>query len=475
MRPIPPLGSMRARRAAEPAMPSDANALGLWVAKDATDNGTTLTIPNRISGGAALTSTGSGRPTISTTGIEGRRPGISMSGVTQSFKAAVDLSSRNKVTIYVGVYGGGSTAGYLFAHGTATTRINAVLNHADVLGRIRAEMIGASGTTFHRANARSGGAKASPSVYAFVFDITNGGSSDVAQAVDNPRVDGDQCTIEDYGQVSQSGNYTNSDLYVCQSNASSSPFGGMLGCVYIRHGAHTIAERRTWTRYLQYFMGTYDLAEISFAAHSNILGSQGLTGGFRSRMYTSYLADTSRTFAMRYVGEFPVTPAFDQDYCYAASGWTMDDLAVYMPSRFGPEDSTLSLGGIRYYPDIIFLAGVSNDLFASSDYAAIKAKVASLIAGVKAVRPSTLFVISTELTRTDVPARIATWNSTHAPAVVSDALATGARAMLDTTFGDTTGVTLSDGIHPTEGGYDVLAAAMYPRLKVWVETWRDWA
>ena len=41
---------------------SDAGPLGLWIARDAIDDGATLTIPNRIAGGPALTGTGPTRP-----------------------------------------------------------------------------------------------------------------------------------------------------------------------------------------------------------------------------------------------------------------------------------------------------------------------------------------------------------------------------------------------------------------------------
>lgn len=42
---------------------SGASPLGLWIARDAIDDGATLTIPNRVAGGAALTGTGPTRPT----------------------------------------------------------------------------------------------------------------------------------------------------------------------------------------------------------------------------------------------------------------------------------------------------------------------------------------------------------------------------------------------------------------------------
>jgi hypothetical protein len=83
---------------------------GMWFANEATDNGTTLTIPNVVSGGPAMTSTGAGRPTIGATALNGQ-PGIVNTGATAKLSAAIDLTGETGCTIWLLLYEPNNTPG----------------------------------------------------------------------------------------------------------------------------------------------------------------------------------------------------------------------------------------------------------------------------------------------------------------------------------------------------------------------------
>lgn len=443
-------------------MPSDANALALWVAKDAISGGGTVTIPNRVGGGASMVGASA---TISPTYMRKGMPAI-----VGGCSANVNLSAYKAVTIYVACYGGGTTSGYLFAHGVATTRLNAIYNRGNAaysLTDVRVSMVGASGESLYVARHLSGGSQAAPCVYCFTFDTAGG--VNVGQPIDNPRIDGSIATFIDFGQVAQNGFLTNSALHVCEDTSGGNVFDGGWAAVYIRHGAHTVAERRTWTNYLHYFLGTYNIKQINLLGHSIFFGSNGNTGGARKGAHTAMLADANaRPF--RFVGHFSTTPspAFVQDYCTAASGWRYDDMAVYIPPGMGPFDATNSAQIGKYYPDILAILGASNNLFDSGDLDAIQADLDAIVDGAVAKNPNLCVGIFHEAIRTDFPtvgARVVSWNARIA-SIVASMRARHINARECTAFIDGAPA-LSDQLHPVDGatGYDKIAPFLYADLQ----------
>lgn len=456
----------------EPVKPVDANGVVLLWMRDATDNGSTLTVPNRL-GGSPATSTGAGRPTYSATAVDDRFPGVVTTGITAQFSVPCDLSTRKAATIYIVCESRNSTFGavtqsHLFAHGTGTERVYGRYDTyvSGPEGNVRAGKTSSIDTIEISVRDMNGGARSRPRVYCFTFDI------DAAQEVGTPYGDNEALIIETYGGTASTGTLTNGTLYIGQSTALGQPFDGAIAAVYVRHGVHSAAERAEWTTYLQYTVGSQDRKRVAIVGDSRDYGSNAVAGGYRAYIQQSYDADPSLNRWLSFIGRYPVdsSKTFVQDYCLAVPGYTIAQCKAAMIADFGTHG-----GGVQqWHPDIILYCAAINDLgVLATPLQDIEDAHVDWVQTGASLEPTAYHVLIAPFYRTDDPAaeaRRVTYVSTHMPIVLSRLQALGiTRCMLDTTRAGLTGISMPDGLHPdqTANGYQKIAVAEWPRYAVW--------
>jgi lysophospholipase L1-like esterase len=432
---------------------ADPDLIGLWDAANASDNGTTLTWPNSLTGGAAITSTGAGRATIGATALDTIRPAIQTSGMTQFLTASIGaaISGKTEATIYVVASDTSDSGTYLLRHGNGFQSFF-IRTNVPGAGRLDFERVASEGTAIVQTTNTSAGRLNYPRVLCARFDISRATGESLPLVHDGYEIPGASS-----GPADTTGTIQNSTLYVGTQFASlGTPFPGVIGAIAIVAREHTNAEVAQWTTYLRQLTGQQRTRDLMWCGDSITVG---LSGGYRKRVDDLYQARGDGVRYLRTIG--PTTGAvYAGDFYNAQAGRTIAQLEATMATTIG--------SGNPFRPQIISLLIGTNDIGVGPGLSGMDTRYRSLLDTITSLEPSALIVANACLARTDsFSDEVETWNETMLPDVITDAQAAGINVILDTTAYDTPGIVLSDGLHPTAGGYSTLGDALEPRTRVW--------
>lgn len=434
---------------------ADPDLVGLWLAGDATDDGSTLTVPNRKPGGTSATATGAGRPTVSATALDGIAPGLVIAGSSVPLSAAVSLSGKTQCTVYCLAQNSTTTgATDVWMYGNAVQRIRC-LYHNPLAYNV--EVIrSASPSDATSDMSRFFGGFTYPSVNVFRFNTARSAPGEnLAFWMDGKSVSTTQTNVAD-----TTGSLGGGSLYIGCTYGGGSYFQGRIGAIAVIGREHTDAEVIQWTSWLRTQSKTAQARSFMWCGDSITVGVAN-NGGFRVKIQSLYDARTDGKRFYRTIG--PNTGGYYlQDRFCAVSGQNISDLTTNISAAIGPSHD--------YHPDIIPLLIGTNDIGVGPGVSGMDTRYGTLLDTIASLEPSALIVAQALLPRSDVPAYSAavnTWNSTTLPAVVTAAQTRGVNVILDTTISTTPGVAYSDGLHPTAAGYDTLGTALEPVTRTW--------
>lgn len=432
---------------------TDADLLGVWDPADGSDNGTTLTIPNRVSGGSSFTSTTGTRATLSATGIYGR-PGVAMAGapLTNTGVGAL-LAGRAGCTIIQTGAASATTAAYLHRYGTTADGDFRTLRSQPSSGRLALTLEAAT----NRAYAGEAG---TPEYFWFpqVCCVRYGMAT-----LEVPWVDA-QPSPGTFSGTAPGGTMANRTLYWGSDTTGATAFPGVLGPLVLVGRVLTDAEIPVWTAWYAGLVAQTSWRQVYWTGDS--ITACNSVGGAQWRLeLQSLITGGSSPSYYRATGQFsPSSTAFTLDYCNAGGGNTIAtttaNLATYNYGtryRSGPRAAVFP---ILLGTNDIAVSGLSNSAIATAYGTLLDTIVARL--------PGSRCIVQKLLPRGDASnAQVTDLNANYLPTVVSDAVGRGIDCLLDDTFATMGGITYLDAVHPDAASGVAMAAAIEPVLRGW--------
>ena len=181
-----------------------------------------------------------------------------------------------------------------------------------------------------------------------------------------------------------------------------------------------------------------------------------VSGGYRTQLYTRLAAD-GLTGSIDFVGSMSSGPAslLDREH-EGLVGWSIGDLA-------GSIDGWMT----SYTPKVVMLMIGTNDILHSLDMTTAPTRLGSLIDQICAKLPAGGKVYVAQITPLTDPTNNALVNQYNAaiPGVVQSKVNQGKPVFLVNMNNVITISDLSDGIHPTQAGYDKMGNAWYAIIK----------
>jgi lysophospholipase L1-like esterase len=436
----------------------DPDLVGLWLPAtgSATDNGTDLTVPNLVAGGAALIASGVGRPTISATALDGY-PGIVTTGANVPLKAAITLAGKSQATIYIMAYESAQTTAWLWEYGNGGNQSMTCLSHVSAGFNIFSRAT--SGGTPSSDSAPLNGSFAShPAVGCFRY---NGARTTLEQRA--LTVDGLDATAT-YVDINTTGNLSVGPLTVGNRFSGSGPYAGVIGAVAVVGREHTDAEEYQWRKYLQALVGLQSVVRVMWTGDSVTAGGGGGTATWRRRVDTLFNASGGRRWYQQ-VG--PVvgasSPTFTHDRANAGGGQRLDTQLSLL--------STYFIGGSnrRIYAEVIPIMLGTNDIAVSGvANSVVRTRYDAYLDALSARLPSALLIAQKILPRVDgFAAQVVDWNANWHDAMVAAAVGRGINVISDDTLATLPGITYADGVHPSSVSSDMMGDAIYPALQGW--------
>ncbi len=455
---IPGVYSRQARRTPpEPPMPSGLGITSVFVAPDASDNGTTFSWKDRISGNIA-SQTGAGRAVIST---EYGHPAIDVTNMTQVLKAQVNLSTRKQCVWYTLVrvntsVVAGDPESWIYQHGTtADATWGTYQIYGNNVGKFKTYKLAAGGTGMLGTRDLNGGARAFSRVLIGPFDI------DASQEVCDSYGDFDLLVTEDYTQVFSTGTFNLADLFIGTKSDGSAPFKGKIMGIVGCNRLHTLGEQNQIRNWLAYFAGTDKMESVAFAGDS-LTATPGFPG-WRGAAQTAYEADPSLDRWFRQVGRQPTTPTFAQDYCMAIAGQTISGMKTQFQNDMGTAAKNIQ----KWHPTIIYLMIGTNDI-ATNGLTGFDTAYGDLLDTIKSLEPNIKCVVVCKIPpRTDNPtaaANIVTANAVNLPNIVAAANGRGIKCMLSDVIATTTPWVTTDGLHQNTATNNLIGPRVYNEL-----------
>ena len=433
------------------------NLVALWMAPDATDNGTTLTIPNRVSGGVPATSTGGGRAVIDPTGLDGISQGIDFTSATVGLSANIGaaITGSKQLTVICFAQDPSTTAGRLWTYNSGVQ--NASLNSNGLAGRVFQSLRVATGGN-RIVNSR-GRDLVFPRACIWRADID-------AATEDYPLwLDGVPTPVASAsGPTDTPGTFGSGTFWIGTSATGTLPLRGRIGAVAVIRRAITDEEATQWTTWLRAQFGfsrTFDVMWVgdSIQANSNVTYAQ-----WRKVLWDEYEAAGDGMRFFRPVGPFsPAQPTWPQDFCMCQGGTTIPTHEGYL--------ATFEVG-TRYVPDIVPICLGTVDAV-TVDAATINARMSSFIDALRTRVPNALIVLKKIVPRTTgdaAQARVADWNNNYFAPLVVAKQALGYNIIGDTVLHDLSPYTYVEdpvGLHPDLAMSTPMGEAMYPRLRAW--------
>lgn len=433
---------------------ADPDLVALWMAADASDDGSTLTIPNRVSGGAACERTSTGRAVIDATGLDDVAAGVDFGSSTAALRASIGsaLSGVSQATVIVYAQDPTTTGSILWRYGTSFQTMFLFYN-VTTARRFQSNRLAVEGTAVVNTIGRD---LTYPRATAWRFD-RDGSEEDLPLWIDGTEAPDTSRS----GPTATSGVLSNGTFYLGGSNSDTSMFKGQVGGVAVIKRALTDAEVTTWSAWMSTECGFpiwHDVMWIgdSITAHSNALYSQ-----WRNEIQSLYDAEGDGVRFYRPVGPYSSgSPTWSRDFALAGGGLT----TVTMLSQL----SSFSVG-TRYQPSIIPILLGTNDL-ASVDAATLEGRMSDLVDDVATRCPSARIVLQKLLPRTDnatYGARVTDWNDNYHDDFVATKQGEGVNIISDDTLSTLPGITYVDGLHPDLASTGIMGAAAYAALRGW--------
>lgn len=451
----------RARRAFSPL--NDADTVGVWLAADAFDvagEGTgTLSVPNRVSGGAVLERQSAGRPLIDADGLDGTAVGLDFGSATAALQAAVGaaMSGGTEATLLVHAQDAGTTAGYLARYGTGFQNFWLLYN-SSAARRFQSGRQAVEGIRTVNSRGRD-----------LIYPRTVVYRANLADAAEDSPAWVDGAAMPEpaarTGPADTSGGWHNGILYIGARSDDAAPFKGRVGGVILVRRALSDAEVRTWSAWLSRECGFPTWRDVMWVGDSITAHTYATYAHWRSEIQGLYDAESAGVGGSRWyrpVGPFsPAGTTWARDFCFGVSGGTtvttLAGLATYEI-------------GTRYQPQVVPVLLGTNDL-ATETVATLRTRYLAFISALSALLPNALIVAMKLLPRTDVPAtgaKVTDWNANYHEGVVAELQAGGVNVISDDTFATLGGLSYVDGLHVAAASGPAMAAAIYPRLKEWV-------
>jgi hypothetical protein len=438
----------------------DPDLAGLWLALDATDNGTTLSVPDRGAGGYTLTATGT-RAQIDATGVAGLQ-GLDFSALvagngpltSAAFGAA--MVGGNQATVLALVTSTPTTGSYLLRYGAGGGGDWYARAHVTSPGQLNGAMV-AGATCDLRSPLRSVILHA-PKVVAVQFD----GSlavNQVAGVWQNGKNAGGAYATNGSAPAS----FANRTLYVCSNTNASLPFTGRWGGMAIVKRLLTATEIAQWSAWMR--------AQYSLGAPKQVLwvgdSLVGAAAGHRLYIVNAYNAErggASPWGTYDQIGPAGLGTAYPEDWHDGVSGSTITTIGTRM--------ATTLAAGSAYDPDIVALSNCgTNDVLANASAATIASRWETLLTTIYDLRPNVKIKLISLINHTSSEPRTQVVIDANllGPTAVANAIAARPGMLAEWVDGPYA-ITLADGTHPTTGaggGYDTMGTALWPIVKAW--------
>ena len=433
---------------------ADPDTVGVWLAKDASDDGSTLSIPNRVSGGTPFERTSAGRAVIDATGLDDVSVGIDFGSSTAALRALIgaELSGVSQATVIVYAQDPTTTGSILWRYGTSFQTMFLFYN-VTTMRRFQSDRIAVEGTAVVNTIGRH---LTYPRAVAWRFD-RDGAEEDPPLWIDGTEAPDTSRS----GPTATTGALSNGTFYLGGNSNDTSPFKGQVGGVAIVKRALTDAEVTTWSSWMATECGFpvwHDVMWVgdSITAHSNALYSQ-----WREEVQALYDAEGDGVRFYRPVGPYSTgSPTWSRDFALAGGGLTTVTMLAQL--------SSFSVG-TRYQPSIIPILLGTNDL-ASVDAATLETRMGDLVDDIATRCPNALLVLQKLLPRTDnatYGARVIDWNDNYHNDFVATKVGEGVNIISDDTLATLSGITYVDGLHPDLASTGIMGAAAYAALRGW--------
>lgn len=439
----------------------DPDLAGLWLALNASDNGTTLTVPDLGLGGYHLTATGT-RPTIDATGVAGQRSinfsalaagntplsvafGGALGGHQQVTVFSLVASETTNLASYLALYGLNSTGDWDFRYNVGahkapsvrqfnpggncdlrTAALTAVTYSPKVLvGQTNAALIGNQAGPIWQSSKLCGS-----------FYFTN---------APNPATFG------------------NKTLYAGSRSDGVTPYTGRWGGMAIVRRLLSQSEIEQWSTWLlqQYSCGPPK--QVMWVGDSL---TQAI-GGYRLYVRDRYVEERGLSVAWgtyEPIGPQGLGATYPENYHDGINGTDIVDMTTRM--------ATTLAAGSAHNPDVVALCNCgTNDVLDDASAAVIASRWETLMTTIYDLRPTTKIRLISLINTTNSPARTQTTIDANllGPSAVAAAKVSRPGMNAEWVDGPYT-IALADTIHPTTGiggGYDVMGTALWPFVKSW--------
>ena len=428
--------------------------VGLWMAEDATDNGTTLTVPNRVSGGVSLTSTGVGRPVINPTGLDGIAQGIGFASATVGLSANIGaaITGSKQLTVICFAQDATTTLGRLWTYHSGVQ--SAFLVNNGLAGRqIQSLRVATGGNRTVNSRGRD-----------FVFPRACVWRADIDAATEDFPLwmDGAPTPVTSAtGPTDTPGTFGSGTFWVGTSATATLPLLGHIGAVAVIRRAITDEEATQWTTWLRAQFGFSRTFNVMWHGDSIQANSNATYAQWRKVLWDLYAADSGTPRFFRPIGPFsPAVPTWTQDFCLCAGGTTIVNHEAYL--------ATYEVG-TRYVPDIVpvCLGTVDAD---TVDAATMDSRMSSFLDELATRLPSARIVLQKIVPRATGGAaetRVADWNANYYAPLLAAKQGAGMNIIGDTTLYDLAPYTYTDGLHPDSAMATPMGTAMYAALRGW--------
>lgn len=431
---------------------ADPDLLGLWVAADATDNGTTLTVANRKSGAPSLTSTGVGRASIDATGVNGVQC-LDTTGMNKILSAALSgATGKSAMTVYVLAKHDAATSCQFWQFGTGNQSWFAYYSIAAGGYQVN-KILGTSQII----NTSVNGGLIYPRATTFRYDNTDTPdlSSVRQQGLSGPATP---------SGTDQTNPLASGSIYIGSTSAGGSPFDGKVFACAVIARKHSDADATLWEQYLNTLVKQGTRKEVAFNGDS--LAACSVVGGaqWRARVETLFRAEAATDDRYWYMANGPYSPSstpFTNDYTFAAGGSTIAN----MQADWAVAARQI---GVRYFPDVMPILIGTNDIAAGATAAAVATSYRAALNDLRTRSPNTKAIAMKLIPRNDAfNSVVTTYNATEHDAMVAAAQGDGCNVLSDDTFATLGGYTYLDGVHVAAVDGDRMGDAIYPQLKTW--------
>lgn len=435
---------------------ADPDLVALWLADDASDDGATLTQPDRGPGGYHLTATGgSGRPSLASGGFVAGHQAINFASlasgwVTLSSSAiGAALTGGQKATVF-SLLGpiASPAAGYVMRYGAAAAGDFWWRHSVPSTGQH--DMAVVNTTIANRQSILRGEPASLPVIMAWTFD-----GSLASNKIVGVYRDGDWLmagtTVTEGAPTTTMGNKT---LYVGANSSGASPIKQPWGGGAVVKRVLTQAEIERWVAWFRSQHGMAAPRRILFTGDSITAAATG----WRKRVWDLYAAGSYAPGLHQPIGPLGLGATYLQNYHDASSGSRVADCVTRL--------TTTLASGSAYYPHVVaMLAGVNDIILDAKTAAQVAAAWEAALVSIYDLRPDVKIKLLS-LINNSVGSIIDAANALG-PTAVANAIASRPAMQAEWVEPWSLPVSLADGTHPDAAGYSAMGDSIYPLVMTW--------